>query len=229
MQVADLDPRGEAAQPPGRHTPAMTAPPTSAKVHWEQVYSSKDPTEVSWYQEHAASSLTQIQRSGLPRQGAIIDVGGGASTLVDDLLERGFVDLSVLDVAGTALAAARARQGPRATQVRWIEGDVLTAELPPVDLWHDRAVLHFLTDPQDRSHYVHQLESSLRPAGHVILATFAPDGPQRCSGLPVMRYSADDLADLLGPRFELVETEREEHRTPLGTVQAFTYTRFVRT
>lgn len=183
---------------------------------------------MSWFQAHADRSLALIERCDLDRAEPILDIGGGASTLVDDLLDRGHTDLTVLDVAESALTASQARLGPRAGQVRWITGDVLTAALPRVQLWHDRAVLHFLIDPIDRARYVEQLEAAVIPTGHVIIATFAPDGPDRCSGLPVIRFSAEALGDLLGSGFQLVQAEREEHRTPIGRLQAFTYTRFVR-
>jgi SAM-dependent methyltransferase len=200
----------------------------TTRQHWERVYESKAPSEVSWFQEHASLSLTMIERTGMPLSAAILDVGAGASTLVDDLLARGRSNVTVLDVSGIALSTARRRLGDRATEVVWLEGDVLEVPLPGVDLWHDRAVFHFLTEPADRSAYVARLTGALRPGGRAIIATFAEDGPTRCSGLPVKRYSPDLLAAELGPAFRLVDSEREEHVTPFGTVQAFTYGGFER-
>lgn len=195
-----------------------------SKEHWEQVYARKATTAVSWFQEQAATSLRLIQATGLPVEASILDVGGGASVLVDDLLAAGYRDLTVLDLSGAALASARARLGARAEPVRWIEGDITRVELPGAafDLWHDRAVFHFLTDPEDRRAYVRQLEHALKPGGHIIIATFAEDGPERCSGLPVMRYSATQLAREFAADFTLQHAEKEAHHTPGGAVQSFT-------
>ncbi len=195
-----------------------------SKDHWERVYARKATTAVSWFQEQAATSLRLIQATGLPVEASILDVGGGASVLVDDLLAAGYRDLTVLDLSGAALAAARARLGVRAEPVRWIEGDITRVELPAAafDLWHDRAVFHFLTDPEDRRAYVRQLEHALKPGGHLIIATFAEDGPERCSELPVMRYSATRLAKEFAAGFSLQHAEKEAHHTPGGAVQSFT-------
>lgn len=200
------------------------ASPTG-KAHWERVYSSKATNAVSWFQEHAEQSLALIEATGAGRTAAIIDVGGGASTLVDDLLDAGHARLSVLDLSGAALAAARQRLGTRADRVRWIEADILNARLPDrhFDVWHDRAVFHFLTAPADREAYVRQVRHAVRPGGHVIVATFAEDGPQQCSGLPVMRYSHDALHGEFGPAFSLLGKASELHPTPFGTVQSFIY------
>ncbi len=193
------------------------------KEHWEQVYTTKPTNGVSWFQEHAELSLRLIRETGV--SGSIIDVGGGASTLVDDLLNEGFQDLSVLDVSGAALDAAGKRLGVRAESVSWIEADILAAELPAraYNVWHDRAVFHFLTSPADRHAYVQTVLRSLRPGGHVIVATFAEDGPTKCSGLPVARYSADELHAEFGDPFTLLRHEKESHRTPFGTIQQFVY------
>lgn len=198
----------------------------TTKQHWDDVYATKATTEVSWFQQHPELSLALIARATLATDAAILDVGGGASTLVDGLLALGYTNVTVLDLSGTALAAARHRLGARADQVTWLEGDVRDADLPAADLWHDRAVFHFLTDPADRAAYRAQLRATLRPGGQVVIATFAEDGPTRCSGLPVQRYSPAQLAAELGAGYRLVESEREEHHTPLGSVQAFTYGRF---
>lgn len=196
-----------------------------SREHWERVYSTKASNAVSWFQEHAESSLRLIQATGVARDAPIIDVGGGASTLVDDLLTSGYTDLTVLDLSAAALQATQARLGPRANQVTWIEADVSSAELPDqgYEVWHDRAVFHFLTEPQERQDYVAKVLHSVKPGGHVIVATFAEDGPTQCSGLPVMRYSADELHAQFGQPFLLQQHTKESHHTPFGTVQQFTY------
>jgi SAM-dependent methyltransferase len=195
------------------------------KKHWEHVYSTKAINAVSWFQEHAETSLRLIQGTAVPSAAAIVDVGGGASTLVDDLLARGYTNLTVLDLSAAALRAAQDRLGSRARLVTWVEADITKAELPlhTYDVWHDRAVFHFLTDPQDRHAYVGAVLRAVKPGGHVIVATFAEDGPTQCSGLPVMRYSADDLHAQFGAPFTLVQHDKESHHTPFGTIQEFTY------
>jgi SAM-dependent methyltransferase len=195
------------------------------KAHWDKVYGSRAIDAVSWYQEHAERSLDLIGKLGIGKDEPIIDVGGGASVLVDDLLADGYTELTVLDLSGAALTAARARLGARAVSVQWIEGDVTHAELPcgRYALWHDRAVFHFLTTPEQRDAYVCQVLHAVRPGGHIIVATFAEDGPTECSGLPVMRYDADGLHGEFGAPFELLGHEREEHVTPAGRVQSFLY------
>jgi SAM-dependent methyltransferase len=195
------------------------------KEHWEQVYSSRSTDDLSWYQEHAEQSLRLIAATGLARNAPIIDVGGGASTLVDDLIEHGYEDLTVLDLSAAALASAKMRLGARAARVRWIESDVLAAPLAGArfDLWHDRAVFHFLTRPEERRAYVETVLRLVRPGGHVIVATFAKDGPERCSGLPVVRYDAGSLHAEFGDQFALLHQEGERHRTPRGQVQSFVY------
>lgn len=196
-----------------------------AKDHWERVYSTKPVDGVSWFQEHATRSRDLIRDTGVPRSAGVIDVGGGASTLVDDLLADGYSNVSVLDISAAALAAAQRRLGPRATSVQWIEGDILRTPLPTrgYDVWHDRAVFHFLTSAADRQAYVAAVLRAVRPGGHVIVATFADDGPTECSGLTVMRYSADDLHAQFGAPFTLVRHEKEAHHTPHGKVQQFVY------
>ncbi|WP_018413261.1 class I SAM-dependent methyltransferase [Methyloversatilis thermotolerans] len=196
-----------------------------SKEHWERVYSTRDSTEVSWFQPHAALSLKLILDSGIAPAASIIDVGGGASALVDDLLDARFTDVSVLDLSGAALATARDRLGERAQQVCWLEADILQArfERHAYDVWHDRAVFHFLTDAGQRAAYIRQVLHAVKPGGRVIVATFAEDGPERCSGLPVMRYSADGLHAEFGAPFELLGHEREAHRTPGGSEQKFVY------
>jgi len=195
------------------------------KEHWDKVYETKATDSVSWFQEHADQSLRLIRGTGVPLSASIIDVGGGASTLVDDLLDAGFQSLTVLDLSGTALKAAQHRLGPKAQSVRWLEANITDAQLPAhgYDVWHDRAVFHFLTSPEDRHAYVEKVLRAVKPGGHVIVATFAEDGPTQCSGLPVMRYSAGELHSEFGSPFTLLKHEKEEHRTPTGTVQAFVY------
>jgi ubiquinone/menaquinone biosynthesis C-methylase UbiE len=197
----------------------------NTKNHWEHIYETKAPTQVSWYQEHAQYSLQFIQNTGVQKTGHIIDIGGGASTLVDDLLAAGFQNISVLDVSRHALQLARQRLGTRANDVTWIEADITQADLPQqaYDVWHDRAVFHFLTQPADRQRYIETVRQAVRKGGHVIVATFAPDGPDKCSGLQVVRYSPESLHDEFGKGFELKESTRETHYTPFGTEQKFIY------
>lgn len=197
-----------------------------SKTHWEHIYTAKSSTEVSWYQPHATLSLGLIKRIGLGLDTAIIDVGGGASTLTDDLVALGYHNLSVLDLSGEALAVARRRLGEKKSGlVQWIEADVTSAPLPErsFDVWHDRAVFHFLTDEADRCAYVDQVMRAVKPGGHVIVATFAPDGPSECSGLPVVQYDAGSLHSEFGPAFKLVEHDEEAHVTPAGRLQHFIY------
>ncbi len=198
-----------------------------SKSHWDKVYTTKATDSVSWYQPHAILSLALIERvAGLSASPArLIDVGGGASTLVDDLLQRNIANVSVLDISGAALRVARERLGARAADVQWIEGDITRVALPAggYDIWHDRAVFHFLTDPASRAAYVGQVRRAVRPGGHVIVAAFAPDGPLQCSGLPVVRYAPDTLHAEFGAAFELLEHVSEDHHTPSGAVQHFVY------
>jgi len=195
------------------------------KEHWEKVYETKPTDAVSWFQEHAEQSLRLIRETGVPLTASIIDVGGGASTLVDDLLDNGYQALTVLDLSGAALAAAQRRVGSRAQSVQWIEANITDARLAAhaYDVWHDRAVFHFLTSPADRHAYVEAVLRAVKPGGHVIVATFAEDGPTQCSGLPVMRYSAGELHAEFGSPFTLLRHEKEEHHTPSGNVQKFVY------
>lgn len=195
------------------------------KAHWERVYATRDATEVSWFQPHAEQSLQLIRDAGSPPSARIIDVGGGASTLVDDLLDAGYRDVTVLDLSANALAVARARLGPRAAGVRWLEANVIEADLPAqgYDVWHDRAVFHFLTTPEDRRAYVGRVLHAVRPGGLVIVATFAEDGPTQCSGLDVMRYDAAGLHAQFGEPFTLLTHVTEAHQTPAGRVQQFIY------
>ena len=197
--------------------------------HWETVYSKKAVDEVSWFQAHAASSLRLIEGCA-DKDAYIIDVGGGASVLVDNLLDAGFRNLTVLDLAESALAVSRARLGERALSVQWIAADIARADLPAAhyDVWHDRAVFHFLTDPADRARYVEQVLKSVKPGGHVIVAAFGPGGPLQCSGLDVVRYDPEALHAEFGAPFRLLGHETESHQTPSGLEQEFVYCYCVR-
>ncbi len=197
----------------------------SKKEHWGKVYTSKAPEAVGWYQERAQMSLDLIKATGLGTDAASIDVGGGASRLVDDLVAGGYVDLTVLDLSAAALNAARQRLGEQQKKVRWIEADITKVELPAqhYDIWHDRAVFHFLTAAEQREAYVRAVLRSVKPGGYVIVATFAEDGPEQCSGLPVVRYRPDELHNEFGEAFTLLRHQKEVHRTPFGTEQQFVY------
>jgi ubiquinone/menaquinone biosynthesis C-methylase UbiE len=197
----------------------------SQKTHWDNLYQSRKAEGLSWFQQQALLSLRLIEKSGIALTDAIIDVGGGASTLVDDLVARGYGNLTVLDISQKSLDVVCRRLGAKAGRVRWIAGDITALRLPlqGYALWHDRATCHFLLDAADRQSYVQSLLRSLRPGGHVIIATFAEDGPERCSGRPVRRYSAAELRKELGERFVLQHHEKEAHVTPLGTLQNFNY------
>ena len=200
------------------------------KAHWEHVYSTKDSTDVSWYQLQPTRSLELFAEAGVGPESAIIDVGGGDSTLVDALLERHWGRVTVLDLSGAALGHARARLGSRAKEVTWLQADATRADLPPsgYDVWHDRAVFHFLTESADRARYVATAARALRHTGALIVATFAPHGPTRCSGLDVARYSPEELASEFGPEFTLLRGFVDVHRTPSGLEQRFTYALFRR-
>jgi SAM-dependent methyltransferase len=197
--------------------------------HWEHVYETRAADAVSWYQFEPELSLAMIARSGVPLDAPLIDVGGGASVLVDALLDAGHSDLTVLDIAAGALERSRARLGAAAAEVAWIVGDLLQFAPPKrYALWHDRAVFHFLVDADDRARYMETLRRSLRPGGQLIVATFAEDGPERCSGLPVARYSADELHAAFGAEYALLESFKEVHRTPSDAEQRFTWVRLRR-
>ena len=195
------------------------------KAHWEKVYNTKAADAVSWYAPHLATSIQLIERVCPTRTCAVLDAGGGESTLVDDLLAKGYRDVTVLDISEKALEVARQRLGAAAAQVKWIAGDVTRVALPvrAYDVWHDRAVFHFLTRPEDRVAYVRQVAASVRSGGFVIVATFGPEGPTKCSGLDVVRYDTDALHSEFGNAFRLVESQKEVHNTPFGTTQQFLY------
>jgi SAM-dependent methyltransferase len=203
------------------------------QAHWENVYTTKGENEVSWFQESPAPSLELIVQAGATSKSAIIDIGGGASRLVDHLVEQGFEDVTVLDLSGAALAAAKSRLesqlGASAGRVNWIVADATTFEpVKPYDIWHDRAAFHFLTDASDRAAYIDRLGRCLKIGGHAIIATFALDGPEKCSGLPVARYDSASLGRTLGTAFKLVHTQRHEHATPWDSRQIFQFSVFRR-
>ena len=198
------------------------------KTHWEKIYGQKKPSEVSWYKPHLDLSLRILTNAGLNPSSHIIDVGAGASTLVDDLIERGVKAATVLDISAEALAVSKARLGQRASGVEWIEADITQAKLRKghYDIWHDRAVFHFLTDAEDRRRYVAVATNALKPQGQLVMATFSLDGPPRCSGLDIVRYSPQTLQAELGKGFRLIEALEEQHQTPFNTTQKFIYCRF---
>ena len=195
------------------------------KAHWESIYTSKASTNVSWYQSEPRLSRDLITRRGITPAAQVIDVGGGASTLVDALLARNFRHITVLDISSAAIQHAKTRLGALADMVTWIEADITNVLLPLAhyDLWHDRAVFHFLTNPADQTSYIQAVKRAVKPGGYVIVATFALDGPPRCSGLEVVRYSADSLHDAFGPDFQLIESRSETHQTPAKAEQRFVY------
>ncbi|WP_454642313.1 class I SAM-dependent methyltransferase [Bradyrhizobium liaoningense] len=198
-------------------------------THWDHVYATKGEAEVSWFQDSPTISLEMIRAANPDHGAAIIDIGGGASRLVDALLQDGYRDVAVLDLSANALDAAKRRIGKTGSIVDWIVADATTWQpARTYDVWHDRAAFHFLTDPRDRAAYVERLRAALSPGGQVIIGTFAPDGPEKCSGLPVQRHDSASLAAELGREFELVETRSETHHTPWQSTQAFQFSRFTR-
>lgn len=202
---------------------------TSTKRHWEAVYSGKSPVEVSWYQKEPTLSLRLIKNSRVGKDEPIIDVGGGASLLIDWLIAEGYQRPAMLDISAKAMAIAKARLGERANAVEWFEADITQFSAPhSFSLWHDRAVFHFLVDQGDRKKYVEVLKRTLRPGGYLIIAAFAIGGPIKCSGLDVVQYDAQKLLHELGEGFEFKEEVGEDHITPSGKVQQFCYFHLVR-
>lgn len=200
---------------------------TDRQTHWQNVYATKAEKEVSWFQENPVPSLELIAAAGIARDASIIDVGGGASRLVDGLLEKGFQKIAILDLSANALKEAKKRLGRRADGIDWIAADVTGWEPSTTyDLWHDRAAFHFLTEAADRDAYVVRLNKAIRPGGQVIIATFALDGPERCSGLPIVRYDSEALTRTLGPAFDLLDSRAHDHLTPGGNTQRFQFSRF---
>lgn len=196
--------------------------------HWENVYQSKLATEVSWYRDHLENSLQMIVNTGVDKTASIIDVGGGTSTLVDDLLAEGFENISVLDISSTSMEESQKRLGDKAKQVDWIISDITTAGLPEnyYDVWHDRAVFHFLTNAEDRRKYVALVMRTLKIGGQMIVATFGENAPQKCSGLDVVRYSPASIQKEFGEAFQLMHSINETHQTPFGATQEFIYCHF---
>jgi 2-polyprenyl-3-methyl-5-hydroxy-6-metoxy-1,4-benzoquinol methylase len=193
------------------------------QAHWENIHATKPANAVSWYRPHLDSSLAFIEQAKIPRSASIIDVGCGQSTLISDLLTRGYTNITALDISTTAISLTQQRLGPSASKIRWLVGNILDAALQPAsfDLWHDRAVFHFLTTRGQRVTYFRNLVTSLRPGAQIILSTFGPNGPTQCSGLDVVRFDAQSLLAELGPRFELLISHRELHSTPFATTQQF--------
>jgi SAM-dependent methyltransferase len=196
------------------------------KSHWEGIYTNQSIQDVSWYREHLNTSLDLIRKCALPLDAKVIDIGGGASTLADDLCGLGYVSVSVLDISKMALEKARQRLGVLSDRVEWMEGDITRVQLPVehYDLWHDRAVFHFLTDPLAQHTYVEAATRAVKSGGFIIIATFSPEGPVKCSGLPVQRYDAASLARKF-PQCDLLDERQEDHKTPAGASQSFTYVR----
>lgn len=200
------------------------------REHWEHIYSTRPAEKLGWYEPQLQLSLRWIKELGLAMDARIIDVGGGVSTLVEDLLSKGYRDVTVLDISDTALSLVKGRLGDMANQVAWIEGDITSIDLPAndYDVWHDRAVFHFLTDPEQRQKYLNNLLNGLKPGGHLIIGTFAKEAPPMCSGLPVQRYSLAQLVSTIGEQFELQQHQKELHITPGGVEQMYLYCRFRR-
>jgi SAM-dependent methyltransferase len=197
----------------------------NAQTHWDTVYKTKAPDAVSWYRPHLETSFDLIRKVAPDHAASIIDIGGGEATLVDDLLADGYRNLSVLDISPTAIDVARRRVGELERHVTWIAADITTANLPErhYDVWHDRAVFHFLTRAEDRHAYVERVARSMKVGGHVIVATFGPEGPLKCSGLDVVRYDAQSLHAEFGRQFRYLDSRTEQHQTPFGTTQQFLY------
>jgi ubiquinone/menaquinone biosynthesis C-methylase UbiE len=204
--------------------------PVSDKSHWDQVYTGRANDTWSWVQQVPALSLALIEACGVDSDAAIIDVGGGTAPLSGELIRRGYSDLWLLDISGAALKKARHRLGADAARIHWLESDVTQVELPLAyfDIWHDRAVFHFLTEASARAAYVGRASAAVKPGGHLVVATFAEDGPTHCSGLPVLRYDTESLQVVFGDAFSLVQTAVEAHRTPMGGLQSFRYALFRR-
>ena len=195
------------------------------QAHWESIHGTKAPNQVSWFRPHLQTSLALIERAAADRSASIIDVGAGASTLVDDLMQEGYRNITVLDISQAAIEVTKNHLGEASKSVRWLRADVTQGSLPAhaYDVWHDRAVFHFLTKPDERLAYVRNVALAVKPGGHVIVSTFGTEGPEKCSGLDVVRYDAGSLHQEFGPRFRLVASSKELHRTPFGTTQQFLY------
>jgi len=197
----------------------------NVETHWEKIYREKAPDAVSWYRPHLETSLALIEKAAPERGASIVDVGGGESTLVDDLLAGGYQNITVVDVSQTAIDVTKKRLGPASDRVKWITANIANAEFPAnaYDLWHDRAVFHFLTAMEQRVAYVRQVVRAVKPGGHVLVSTFGPEGPTKCSGLEVVRYDVESLHAAFGLRFRLLDSIKELHNTPFGSTQQFLY------
>lgn len=195
------------------------------ETHWEKIYREKAPDAVSWYRPHLETSLALIEKAAPERGVSIIDVGGGESTLVDDLLAHGYQNITVLDVSRIAIDVTKKRLGSASEGVQWIAADIVNGELATnaYDVWHDRAVFHFLTTMDQRVAYIRQVAHAVKPGGHVLVSTFGPEGPTKCSGLEVVRYDAESLHAEFGVRFRMLDSIKELHHTPFGTTQQFLY------
>ncbi|CAG8566770.1 23482_t:CDS:1 [Cetraspora pellucida] len=209
-------------------TNTITSSTNNVENHWETVYKTKAPNDVSWYCPHLETSLRFIEKAIQSQNLPIIDVGGGQSTLVDDLLARGYQNISVLDISETAINGTKERLGKAAKNVKWLTADITQVKLPEhyYDVWHDRAVFHFLTTPEQRAAYVKQVALAMKSGGHVIMSTFGPQGPEKCSGLEVIRYDAESLREQFGEQFQLIDSIIEIHQTPFNTKQQFLYCYF---
>lgn len=201
---------------------------SDCKAHWENIYKTKSSKDVSWYAAHLEKSLQMIRELGLSKDAEIIDVGGGASTLPDDLLTEGYKNITALDISSEAIKVSKDRLGNKADSIHWLEADITETKLKPdyFDLWHDRAVVHFLTKPEDRQKYINNLNKALKPGGHALMATFGSNGPLKCSGLEIVRYSAESLKKELGETFKLEKHFTETHKTPFDATQEFLYCLF---
>ena len=197
----------------------------NVEAHWEKIYREKAPNAVSWYRPHLETSIELIEKAAPERNASLIDVGGGESTLVDDLLAHGYRNITVLDVSQTAIDVTKKRLGSAAERVQWLAADVTNSTLTPstYDVWHDRAVFHFLTTLDQRAAYVRQVARAVKPGGHILVSTFGPEGPTKCSGLEIVRYDSESLHAEFGVRFRLLESVKELHNTPFGTTQQFLY------
>jgi SAM-dependent methyltransferase len=199
------------------------------RAYWERTYAAKEPDRVSWFQGLPARSIELIEAAELERAAGIIDVGGGASSLAAELLKGGYTDVTVADISGGALDRAQDALGPDSRRVHWVQADVRTYDFARTfDLWHDRAVFHFMVTAADREAYLAMLRRALAPAGHLVILTFGPDGPMQCSGLSVQRYDIDTLQATLGPEFRVLSSGLEAHKTPSGNEQQFLYAHLVR-
>ncbi len=202
---------------------------SAAQAHWQDVYQRQEPQRASWHEAVPATSLAYIEAANLPADAAILEAGGGTSALAGELLERGYTDVTVADISTSAIERSRANLGAAADRITWLHADLCSHQFDRrYDLWHDRAVLHFMVAEEERDHYLSVLRAAIRPGGHLIIATFGPEGPTSCSNLPVRRYNAEELLALLAGQFELLHSQLLDHETPSGSAQQFLFAHFVR-